>query len=93
MATEVSNEVAQARSLALRVPPKGAQISVLGLIPQPQPDEWLVAYSVARLGCKDGSPTIAGVCALSDLSGPQRKRAENWMDQLSHLIGAAAIGS
>lgn len=90
MAPEVSNESAQPRSLPVRPPPKGASVAVLGLIPQPQPEEWLVAYSVAKMGCKGDSPTIAGVCSMGDLPGPQRKRADAWMEQLSHLIGASA---
>lgn len=91
MADQVSTEAAQPRTLTLRSPPKGASISVLGLIPQP--GEWFVAYSVVRMGCKADSPTIAGICALSDLAGPQRKRADNWMDQLSHLLGSTAVAN
>ena len=91
MASEVSTEDPQKRTLELRPPPKGASISVLGLIPQP--GEWVVAYSVMRLGCKGDSATIADVCTLSDLAGPQRKKADNWMGQLGRLIGASNPGA
>lgn len=87
MAPEVSTEAPQPRTLALRPPPKGADIAVLGLIPQP--GEWLAAYSVMRVGCKTGGAVIADVCALSDLAGPQRKKADNWMGQLGRLVGAS----
>lgn len=71
-------------SLTLRPPAKGSTITVLGLIPQP--GEWLAAYSTVRLG----KATLADVCALSDLPGPQRRRADVWMGQFDRLIGAAS---
>jgi hypothetical protein len=86
MASEVSPEGSERRTFDLRAPAKGANINVLGLIPQP--GEWLAVYSVMRLGKRDGA-TIADVCALSDLPGPQRKRADAWMGQFGRLITAS----
>lgn len=89
MASQLSPEDLKPRTLDLRAPPKSANVSVLGVIPQQ--GEWLAAYSVIRLGKNDG-PTIAGVCTLSDLPVPQRKRADAWREQFSHLFGAAMQG-
>jgi hypothetical protein len=87
MAAQVSPEDLKPRTLELRAPPKAANVAVLGVIPRPG-GEWFVAYSVIRLGKNDG-PTIAGVCTLGDLPVPQRKRADAWVDQFSHLFGAS----
>jgi hypothetical protein len=73
--------------LALRQPPKAANISVVGLIPQP--GEWLAAYSLMRIGKGDG-PTIVDVCKISDLVGPQRKRADLWLSAFGRFVEAAA---
>jgi hypothetical protein len=43
---------------------------------------------VMRLGKRDGA-TIADVCALSELPGPQKKRADAWMGQFGRLITAS----
>jgi hypothetical protein len=80
-------ESVEQQHLALRAPPRAANVSVVGVIPQR--GEWFAAYSVLKLGKHDG-PTIVDVCRISDLGGPQRKRAELWMSAFSRFVEASS---